>query len=232
MTAWDSVIVAIQTPPATWSELSKHDRIVELIDFETLVSRSAALRPKRRRALVAIAGPPGAGKSTLAEELVHALGKTAALVPMDGFHLDNRILEQRELLRRKGAPESFDSAGFLAMVRRLATEEEVIVPTFDRSMDIAIAGAETVGPDKSIAVVEGNYLLLKTMPWRELGGLWDFSVFLDVPMEELKERLVQRWLDHGLEFEDAVLRAEANDLPNARFVHGQSAIADASMRRT
>jgi len=76
-------------------------------------------------------------------------------------------------------------------------------------------------------VVEGNYLLFETAPWNELRGLWDFSVFLDVPMEELRRRLVQRWLDHGLDREGALLRVEANDLPNARLVWGLSATADA-----
>ena len=231
MTVWDSDLASTQKLPWIRGGLPEHSWTVELMDLNGLVSRVTALRPKGRRALVAIAGPPGAGKSTLAEELVHRLGATAALVPMDGFHIDNRILEQRGLLPRKGAPATFDSAGFLAMVRRLAMEDEVIIPTFDRTSDIAIAGAITVGPEAAIAVVEGNYLLLDAPPWRELKEFWDFSVYLDVPMKELRERLVQRWLDHGLDIGSAVLRAEANDLPNARLVQSQSTVADASIRK-
>ncbi len=197
-----------------------------MIHSDDLASRAAALRPKGRRTLVGIAGPPGAGKSTLAEALVRTLGNRAALVEMDGFHLDNRILEMRGLLTRKGSPATFDSTGFLTTVRRLAVEDEVIIPTFDRARDIAVAGSAVIGPEKSIAVVEGNYLLLNHLPWSELSGLWDFGVFLDVPLDELRQRLVCRWLDHGLDRESAVHRAEANDLPNARLVQSQSVKTD------
>ncbi len=209
---------------------SQYGRVEPLIKPNALASRAAALTPKGRRTLVAVAGPPGAGKSTLAESLVRTLGDTAALVPMDGFHFDNRILEQRGLLSRKGSPETFDSAGFVAMVKRLAAEDEVVIPTFDRVNDIAVAGAEVVGPEQSISVVEGNYLLLKAMPWHELDGYWDLTVFLDVPMEVLRQRLVRRWLDHGLEPEGAALRAEANDLPNARLVQSRRSEADVLIR--
>ena len=211
-------------------QLFEHDSDEHFVDPDTLAVRVAALEPKGRRTLVAVAGPPGAGKSTFAGALVSALGKTAALVPMDGFHIDNRILETRGLLPRKGAPETFDAAGFLTAVNRLATEDEVMIPAFDRTRDIAIAGATVVSPGKSIVVVEGNYLLLKAPPWHDLKSHWDFSVFLDVPTKELRRRLVHRWQDYGLCYESAILRAESNDLPNARLVNDQSARADAVVR--
>jgi fructokinase len=148
---------------------------------------------------------------------------------MDGFHLDNRILDARGLRPRKGAPETFDAVGFAHMIRRLTVEPEVILPIFDRSRDIAIAGAQVVGPATSIAVVEGIYLLLDAAPWTALHPLWDLSVFLDVDEAELERRLVQRWLDYGHTPDQARARAQANDLPNARRIIAESRAADITL---
>ena len=177
--------------------------------------------PSGGRCLIALAGPPGSGKSSLSAPLVAELtrrGRPAALVPMDGFHLDNRILNARGLLPRKGAPETFDAAGFLALITRLKHGEEVIAPCFDRDRDIAIAGAVEIPASTETAVVEGNYLLFDEAPWRSLAPLWDLSVFLDVPEKELRRRLVNRWKDHGLDDRAALERAEGNDLANARRI--------------
>ncbi len=175
----------------------------------------------RARRLIALAGPPGTGKSTLAEILCQQLrdaGETASVVPMDGFHLDNRILEKRGLLLRKGAPETFDAAGFIALIQRLKAGSEVIVPVFDRARDIAIAGASVVRAEARTLIVEGNYLMFDEDPWRELAPLWDMAVFLDATEDELRDRLVRRWREHGLDESEALARAEENDLPNARRV--------------
>lgn len=177
--------------------------------------------PSGGRCLIALAGAPGSGKSSLAAPLVEQLtrrGRPAALVPMDGFHLDNRILTARGLLTRKGAPETFDAAGFLALIKRLKHGEEVIAPCFDRDRDIAIAGAVEIPSSTKTVVVEGNYLLFDEAPWRALAPLWDLSVFLDVAEEELRHRLVNRWKDHGLDDRSALDRAEGNDLANARRI--------------
>lgn len=180
-----------------------------------------ALESTGRRCLVGIAGAPASGKSTLADALTHALvaaGRQARNVPMDGFHLDNRLLDPAGLRPRKGAPETFDAAGFLHMIRRLSDEDEVVYPIFDRSQDQAIAGAGRVGPDCDIVVVEGNYLLYDAEPWRGLSDFWTMSVWIDTPEDVLRERLIQRWLDHGHDADAARARAEGNDLANARLI--------------
>lgn len=145
---------------------------------------------------------------------------------MDGFHLDNRVLDARGLRPRKGAPETFDAMGFLRMVQRLSVEDEVVIPVFDRTRDTAIAGAAVVAPDVTIAVVEGNYLLLHEPPWDGLQKLWDLSVFLDVPIDELRGRLIQRWIDHDHTPAEAETRARSNDLPNAERVLANSSAAE------
>ncbi|MCR9149117.1 MAG: hypothetical protein NXH83_03015 [Rhodobacteraceae bacterium] len=196
-----------------------------------LADRIAALPDRAPRRLVAVAGPPGAGKSTLAAALVEALGPAAALVPMDGFHLDNTLLRAGGLIARKGAPETFDAEGFVAAMQRLETRDEVILPVFDRARDIAVAGAVRVGPEHRIAVVEGNYLLLDAAPWRGLAGLWSLAVFLDPGEAELERRLIERWRDHGLDPAAAAERARGNDLRNARLVLGAVAQGPAPLIR-
>jgi len=194
-----------------------------------LAARVRVTKPKARRLLIAIAGPPASGKSTLAADLVAALGPDAALVPMDGFHLDNRILDARGLRPRKGAPETFDAAGFTHMIRRLATEAEVIIPVFDRPRDIAIAGAAAIDAQTKIAIVEGNYLLLNDATWTDLHPLWDLTVFLNVPTATLTHRLIQRWLDNDHTPEQAETRARSNDIPNALRVARNSIAADITL---
>ncbi len=169
------------------------------------------------RRLVALAGPPASGKSTLAHDLA---GQDSGfrVVPMDGFHLDNAVLRERGLLHRKGAPETFDVQGFVHLVRRLTTEDEIIFPSFDRASDRAIAGTGVIGPDADTVIVEGNYLLLDRPAWRDLAPLWTFAITLSVPLPILETRLIRRWVDHGFSPDAARRKAEENDLPNARLV--------------
>lgn len=198
-----------------------------------LADRVTALPKTSARRLVAIAGPPGSGKSSVAEALVtelNARGAQAVVMPMDGFHLDNRLLEARGLLSRKGAPETFDFGGFKATLERVRTEPSVILPVFDRAREIAIAGAEEIGPDTGIVLVEGNYLVLDEKPWRALAALWDFSVFLDVAFSELERRLIARWLGYGYNLDEAREKALSNDIPNARRVVKHAGAVDLRLR--
>ncbi|WP_295047848.1 AAA family ATPase [uncultured Paracoccus sp.] len=178
------------------------------------------------RVLVAVAGAPGSGKSTLAEALVARLDD-AVLVPMDGFHLDDRVLSARGLLARKGAVETFDAEGFAVLVERLSWRDpEVVFPVFDRIREIAVAGAGVVAPHHRIVVVEGNYLLLDLDPWRRLR--YDLRIWLDVPKAELERRLSARWEGLGKDAGQVAAHLE-NDLANARLVVRQSGWADVSV---
>ncbi|MDA3039262.1 MAG: nucleoside/nucleotide kinase family protein [Actinomycetota bacterium] len=177
------------------------------------------------RTIVAIAGPPGAGKSTLVDQLLGTLGESppVAILPMDGFHLDNRILELRGQSARRGAPFTFDAAGFVATMGRVRRDDvEVFVPSFDRSADLARAGAIRIGTEHRIVLAEGNYLLLDEAPWSQIRHMADLSVFIDVEAAVLESRLVRRWLDYGLSAAAARRRAEDNDLVNARLVLDRS----------
>lgn len=182
------------------------------------------------RFITALVGAPGAGKSTLAAALVAELGAGARVVPMDGFHLDNPVLEARGLLARKGCPESFDALGFVHMVQRLATEAEVVIPVFDRKLDLARAGGDVVRAEDRLLIVEGNYLLLNAAPWTHALPHYGLTIALDVPEAELERRLIQRWIDHDHTPEAARARALSNDIPNARRVLGESDPAEIVIR--
>lgn len=195
---------------------------------EDIAARIVEHARDRRRIIVALAGPPGAGKSTLGERLLAALPEgEAALVPMDGFHFDNAVLDALGLRNRKGTPETFDCAGLAATLQRIRSNEaDVAAPVFDREADLARAGAAIIQADARFVLVEGNYLLLDRAPWSELAPLFDLTIFIDVPIAELERRLLARWTGLGRSEDDARAWVDSNDLPNARLVIEGSRQAD------
>ncbi|UGY11419.1 nucleoside triphosphate hydrolase (plasmid) [Phyllobacterium pellucidum] len=206
-----------------------------MITVEDLVPELLARAARTDRLIVAIAGAPGAGKSTASAALCEAINArepgAAIVVPMDGFHLDNAILDAMNLRKRKGSPPTFDCAGFEALLNRLRhIGDDVVIPLFDRKLDLARAGADIVRAGQRILLVEGNYLLLDQAPWDRLAPLFDVTVFLEVDRLELENRLVQRWLGLGHNVGSAQQRALSNDMPNAELVLEESREADFTIR--
>ena len=187
-------------------------------DAERLLSVIQERASVKNRFLVAIAGPPGSGKSTIAEYLAAQLGPTAAVIPMDGFHLENDRLTELGLLHRKGAPETFDANGFVQLVKRLRQKGPIPFLTFDRAADNTTPNGGLVQAQAKIILVEGNYLLLNQFPWSTLPDLFNLTVALAVDRDQLQSRLIQRWLDQGLSEKAAHERALSNDMVNADLV--------------
>ncbi len=182
------------------------------------------------RFIVALAGPPGAGKSTLAGKLVDALGKDARVVPMDGFHFDDAILNARGQRNRKGAPETFDVAGYRHLLSRLRDEDEVAIPVFDRALELSRGSADLVTAQHRILVAEGNYVLLNEAPWTGLADFFDMTVMIDVAQSELDRRLLDRWAFYGKTPEAARAWIDGNDMPNIRRVTQGSRKADITVQ--
>jgi pantothenate kinase len=185
------------------------------------------------RFIVGIAGAPASGKSTLAEMLKTALiahGETAIVVPMDGFHFDDVVLNARGHRPRKGAPHTYDVLGFEVLLKRIkAREADIAIPVFDRSMELSRAGADIISGEAKFIIVEGNYLLLTQSPWQRLKPLFDFTVYLKQPVEVLEQRLITRWLDHGFDMAYATNWIASNDLLNIKTIIAESAEADLTL---
>ncbi|MFD5585856.1 MULTISPECIES: nucleoside/nucleotide kinase family protein [unclassified Streptomyces] len=195
------------------------------LTFDDLLSRARALvRGPGSRAVLGIAGSPGAGKTTLAERLTRALNDTgepwAVQVPMDGFHLADAELDRLGRRDRKGAPDTFDAAGYAALLRRLREEtgDVVYAPGFERVLEQPLAGAIPVPPAARLVVTEGNYLLLETGAWARVRAALDEVWFCELPEEERLRRLIARHEEFGKAHDEAVAWVHRSDQRNAELV--------------
>ncbi|ACQ81853.1 putative fructose transport system kinase [Beutenbergia cavernae DSM 12333] len=198
--------------------------------LDALLERARALAARAApRAVLGIVGAPGAGKSTLAAWLAARLGPTAVVVPMDGFHLANRQLAEQGLGDRKGAPDTFDAAGYVAMLQRIRRGDHVYAPTFERAIEEPVAGAIRVGGAR-LVITEGNYLLLDEGPWAGLRGLLDECWYLDVPESLRLARLLGRHEAFGRSPQEARSWAQEVDGRNAVLVERSRVRADLHVR--
>lgn len=187
---------------------------------ESAKQRVLALAEGKARVVVGIVGAPGVGKSTFAALLADAIGPTAVGVGMDGYHLSNSELQRLGLSDVKGAIETFDAAGFLSLVSRLAAgqEEVVYAPEFRREIDEPVAGAIPIPRDVPIVFVEGNYLLVDTPPWTEIPGHLTECWYLEVDEAVRLERLQARHRTFGDSSDQAREKAYGNDQRNAELI--------------
>jgi len=182
--------------------------------------------------VLGICGAPGAGKSTLAAQLGTLIGAEAVVVPLDGFHLHDSELARLDLAGRKGAPETFDVAGYTTMLRRLRAEagQTVYVPEFDRAREMSVAGAIAVRPEHRLVITEGNYLLYDAQGWSGVRPLLDEVWFVECVEGTRVERLAERHVAHGKPRDVALRWTLSTDQANADLVARTRDAADLVVR--
>jgi pantothenate kinase len=198
-----------------------------------LVERARALVAKEKRAVLGITGPPGAGKSTLCQALLAEFGACATVVGMDGFHLANEELTRLGRRERKGAPDTFDVDGYVALLERIRSQAQgslVYAPLFHRDLEIAVAGSTPVSPEATLVITEGNYLLLDEGGWGRVRSQLSEAWYLDLPTTERQRRLVRRRQSFGEAPEEAEQWVSSVDEVNARTVESSRARADLVVR--
>jgi pantothenate kinase len=209
-------------PPGAGSPPVVHETPAQLVD------RAAALASSGSRRILGITGAPGAGKSTVCAALLAALGERAALVGMDGFHYANVELQRLERGHRKGAPDTFDVDGYVALLTRLRTPSAgpVYGPVFDRALEEPIGSAVPVFPATPLVLTEGNYLLLEDHGWAAVRSCLDEVWYLDVPPAVREQRLLRRRLSYGHEPQAAEAWVRTVDGRNGRTVESSRSRAD------
>lgn len=202
---------------------------MESLNIQEAVSRLLDSLQPGQRYLLGLAGAPGAGKSTVAQQLMPALPGRAVVVPMDGYHLANTELARLGIAHRKGAPDTFDSAGYVAMLARLRQRpagEVVYAPEFRREIEEGVAGAIAVPPETELVITEGNYLLLDQGHWAGVRAQLDAVWFIDIADDLRRARLVARHMHYGRTADEASAWVAHTDDPNAVLVQASRVRAD------
>jgi pantothenate kinase len=201
-------------------------------EVEPLIARAREFAGRERRTILGIVGPPGCGKSTLAQTVVAAVGSAAVLVPMDGFHLAQAELVRLDRRYRMGAPDTFDALGYIALLRRLRdrTDEVVYAPEFRREIEEPIAGAIAVPRATPLVVTEGNYLLVPDEPWAGVRPLLDECWYADLDEATRLRWLIQRHVDYGKTPQAAHEWVHRSDQANAAVVAATRNRADVVVR--
>ena len=196
-------------------------RAFESVEIQQAVAGLRSRLTSGRRFLLGVAGSPGSGKSTFSACLADALGTGSALVvPMDGFHLGNAIIDGTPLRQRKGAPDTFDVGGYLSLLQRLARRDEEVVyaPDFRRTIDEPVAASLAVPATVPVIITEGNYLLNDDPRWRQVRAQLDEVWFIDTPHDVRLARLIERHMFYGMDRAAAEEWANGPDAANARLI--------------
>ena len=183
----------------------------------------------KNRYFIALSGPPASGKSTISEKIANDLsskGYQSNVLQMDGFHYDDQILKDKNLISKKGAPETFDVMGLASFLSRLKNESEVVVPIFDRSLELSRSSALIIPKETKVIVTEGNYLLLNSNPWKILQNFFDTTIMIQCEKSILEKRLLDRWKKFKLSDDQIHQKVYDNDLPNGINVIKNSSKAD------
>ncbi|MDT0117140.1 nucleoside/nucleotide kinase family protein [Microbacterium sp. PRF11] len=188
------------------------------VHLDDLVDRARQLVATGERRVLGLCGTPGAGKSTVSDALLAALGDDAVLVGMDGFHLANEELLRLGRRDRKGAPDTFDVDGYVALLDRIRAGHTVYAPRFDRSLEESIGSAVLVPADVPLVITEGNYLLHDEFGWDAVASRLDEVWFLDIEAHARRERLIARRLSHDHPHDEAVAWVREVDERNALVV--------------
>jgi pantothenate kinase len=197
------------------------------------LDRVQALIGAGRRRVLGLVGAPGGGKSTLAQALHEVFPDRSVVVPMDGFHLAQVELQRLGRAARKGAHDTFDAHGYVALLQRLRAQragETVYAPAFRREIEEPVAGAIAVDADVPLVITEGNYLLLEHGPWAGVRALLDEAWYVDGDETERIERLVRRHVQFGRSEAQARAWVRSTDEPNARLIEATRSRADRVFR--